>query len=218
MKIIISDYDNTYNLHKKNKLFNLINLKNTNKLIKKFIDNGNIFIINTGRYYNSIYNDIIKYNIPFNYLICNNGGEIYDNNFKNYKTTPLPNKIINILKDNNYTLYYDKSNKIVVGAVKYNYDNTDLEKLYSYKDIIRYVYRNNKLRIFPKVSKLDNINLILNKYNDYIIYAFGDSDEDYEMLSKYTGYTTNKNIKIDNVKYINNISNIIKKLIKNTQD
>ena len=214
MKIVISDYDNTYNLHQKIKLLNIISLKKNNKIVKRFIKNGNIFIINTRRYFNSIYNDIIKYNIPFNYLICNNGGELYDNNYKKYKTTPLPNQIIKILKNNNFTLFYDKDNEYVVGAVKYNYNDNDLKILSPYKDIIKIINKKYKLRIFPKVKKLDNIDIILNNYGNYTIYSFGDSEEDYEMLLKYNGYTTNKNIKINNVKYTKNIS----KAIKNIQD
>ena len=41
--------------------------------IKKFVDNGNMFIIATGRNLHQLLNDLVGYEIPVSYYICNDG-------------------------------------------------------------------------------------------------------------------------------------------------
>lgn len=71
MKILCSDYDGT-----------LLQNKQINpeviEAIKKFRALGNKFGIVTGRGLNSIVNETQKYGIPYDFLVCNNGGAVFD--------------------------------------------------------------------------------------------------------------------------------------------
>ena len=49
-------------------LKNMMDLKLNIKRLNKFIQDGNIFLLNTGRPYDSIIKEIIKYKIPYHYL------------------------------------------------------------------------------------------------------------------------------------------------------
>ena len=70
--ILATDYDNTL----------CIDLKVDDKVIdkiNKFMQQGNKFVIITGRNFNSIKYEIEKFNIPYDYVIASNGGLIFDN-------------------------------------------------------------------------------------------------------------------------------------------
>ena len=73
MKILASDFDDTLFVNNKDILEKNI------KAIKEFITNGNIFCIITGRNYSYLKQDLIKYNIPYSYLICCDGAKIFNN-------------------------------------------------------------------------------------------------------------------------------------------
>ena len=65
--LLISDYDGTIT-------------KRDLKRIKKF-RKKHLFAIATGRYFEAIYKELIKYKIDVDYLIFNNGAEIYDGEY-----------------------------------------------------------------------------------------------------------------------------------------
>ena len=71
MKILVSDFDKT--LYREDYLKNI-------KHVNKFVEEGNIFIIATGRNIKSILGEISNKNIKYDYLICNDGGTIFDKN------------------------------------------------------------------------------------------------------------------------------------------
>ena len=74
MKILASDFDNTiYYLDDEEK-----NKKNI-EAIKKFVSYGNIFCIITGRNYTDLKTYLNKYDIPYTYLICEDGAKIFNN-------------------------------------------------------------------------------------------------------------------------------------------
>lgn len=74
MKVIGSDFDGTITTNK-------VILDSTRKAIKKFRDNGNVFVIVTGRSVPKFKEGIEKYNIDFfDYVICANGSIILDKN------------------------------------------------------------------------------------------------------------------------------------------
>ena len=58
-KTLVSDFDNTLYVNDNQIMQNIDKIKN-------FMDNGNIFIIATGRSYIDISKMIVKHNIPFN--------------------------------------------------------------------------------------------------------------------------------------------------------
>ena len=71
MKLLVSDYDKTLRLNYdfKSDFF----VKFSIDAIRRFIDNGNIFMLNTGRELKSIKEEIDIHKIPYNYLACNDG-------------------------------------------------------------------------------------------------------------------------------------------------
>lgn len=69
MKILITDFDKTFFTEEYEKNVELVN---------RFISEGNIFIIATGRPIYLLKPDIEKHNINYHYLICNDGAVIFD--------------------------------------------------------------------------------------------------------------------------------------------
>ncbi len=88
MKILISDFDKTFYTE---------NYDNNIKLINEFVNAGNKFVIATGRSYTSIKKEINKYNIPYNYLICNNGSVIFNEQDEIIYKYPISEEILYIM-------------------------------------------------------------------------------------------------------------------------
>jgi len=199
-KVLISDFDNTLYVDD-----NQI-IQNINK-IKDFINLGNIFIIATGRSYIDISKMIIKYNIPYNYLICNDGGTIFNNNGKLLYKKDIPiniaNDIMKYVKTNNLEdityidsgYDYTKSIKTEVNAIIIR----DIDRLKSleilkllesnYPEIHGYI-SDNWINITEKtVTKANGIKYIQNYLNldKHDIYTIGDTINDIPMIKEYNG-------------------------------
>lgn len=71
MKIFASDYDGTIKIDGSISERNLTAIKNWTK-------RGNVFGLVTGRSVESALQEIKKYELPVSFLVCNNGGVIYD--------------------------------------------------------------------------------------------------------------------------------------------
>lgn len=71
MKVLVADFDGTFFTDE---------FENDIERVNKFVDNGNIFIIATGRSLESLHEKIKNYNIKYSYLICSDGAVIYDKN------------------------------------------------------------------------------------------------------------------------------------------
>lgn len=69
MKILVSDFDNT---------FFTDDIEENVKLVDEFINQNNIFIIATGRPLYLLKPELIKYKVNYNFLICNDGAVIFD--------------------------------------------------------------------------------------------------------------------------------------------
>ena len=74
MFVLSSDYDGTLKTRIPDLMMNV-------REIRKFRDLGNIFILNTGRNFESIKHEIDEFDIPFDYLCCNDGCVAFDHNF-----------------------------------------------------------------------------------------------------------------------------------------
>lgn len=89
MKVIGSDFDGTITTNK-------VILDETRKQIKRFRDNGNVFIIVTGRSPKKFKDGIKKYNIDFfDYVICANGAVILNNQLEVIKINSMNKKAVN---------------------------------------------------------------------------------------------------------------------------
>ena len=192
--VLISDYDGT------------ITKKDIKKL-KKF-QKDNILVIATGRYFHAIYQELIKYKIKIDFLICNDGAEIYDHDFNLLyyealdKTDVLKIKNLNIEK---IKYNYDKNKQHLISInlyekIKLNLNNSKIE------------YKVNKIKILPKnANKVKAVDFLVKHYNLNNIITVGNDINDYDMLIKYNGYKI-KGSTLDINKEVKNIRSLIRNL------
>lgn len=211
MRIIVSDYDDTFYLHKINKIRNYIKIKQNIKAVKNFRKKGNLFIIATGRYYDAIIKEIKKYKIEFDYLICNNGADIYDKKFELKYLKGLPSLSIDILVKLNFKLIKDRDELEVVSAINYNVNEKLINEVKKIQDVIVEI-KPHKIKIISKTNKKDAIKEIIKNYKETEIYTFGDGENDLEMLNAYVGATLNKEISDKGIKLIDNLAKEINRL------
>ncbi len=198
MKLLVSDYDGTLKSDVKNLKINI-------NAIKKFMDEGNTFCIATGRPYNSIKEEIDFYNIPYNYLICNNGLTIFDDkNNLIYSQKLNVEDVVFFLKymkadSENYSLYNaygEVDNSDIIYA---SIDNLKLLRLRWLKREIKCwfdnvsVYGNfNKLYLESKTNKAIGIKKLLEleklSFKHADIHTVGDCANDIEMLKEFNGH------------------------------
>ena len=232
-KVLVVDFDRTLFINNSDMLNNI-------NSINKFRENGNIFIIATGRTYNSLKKEIDKYNIEYDYLILNHGSLV----IKKDKSTLFHYKIDkNILFDiTNYLSKYKPK------SVMYSYytedtndiNNPDISKITigfqkdieTFKKIMMDVVKkyNNKLNIYftqnyeieiisKETNKSKAIDLLMKKANfkKENIYTIGDSYTDIDMINDYNGSCMEKSIDIlknnKNIKKYSSVSVLIKDIL-----
>lgn len=110
-QIVFSDYDGTIYITEENMGKNV-------KAIEEYRNNGGKFVVVTGRSKTSVSNVIKQYNIPYDYIISNNGAVIFNkDNEKVYEQSIKPkvsNNIIEYLKTkgNIEVFFYDDEDKV----------------------------------------------------------------------------------------------------------
>lgn len=198
MKILASDFDNTiYFLDDKEKN------KNNVEAIKRFVNQGNIFCIITGRNYSDLKLLLNENDIPYTYLICEDGAKIFNNMDYCIDTVLLDKntieKIKPILEENNCDYYlddgYNKTEyledvvKIVVNCI----DEEEKER------IVKIVKEQVDVHIYASRFHVNIINKTVNKENALkklfnledlnidLLNVIGDNDNDYEMLKTFNG-------------------------------
>ncbi|CCX36415.1 hAD superfamily hydrolase [Clostridium sp. CAG:1000] len=232
-KVLVVDYDRTLFINNSDMLNNI-------NSINKFRENGNIFIIATGRTYNSLKKEIDKYNIEYDYLILNHGSLV----IKKDKSTLFHYKIDkNILF--NITNYLSKYKPKSVMYSYYTEDTNDINNpdiskitigfqkdIETFKKVMMDVVKkyNNKLNIYftqnyeiELISKETNksraIDLLMKKANfkKENIYTIGDSYTDIDMINDYNGSCMEKSIDIlknnKNIKKYSSVSVLIKDIL-----
>ena len=199
-KLLASDFDNTLFVNENDILDNI-------DAIKKFMANGNIFVICTGRSYIDISKMVMKYNIPYNYLICNDGGTIFNNIGKLLYKKDIPLNIVQgimefINKNNlNEITFVDTGfdyqkeiaeevNAIIIREIDKIQSNNVLNTLTSmYSEIHGYI-SDNWINITEKtVTKANGINWLINHLNfpRENVYTIGDTINDISMVKEYNG-------------------------------
>ena len=105
MKILASDFDNTIYLDDAEQT------KMNIEAIKRFMSFGNIFCIITGRNYTDLKKSLIEGDVPYSYLICEDGAKIFNSVDYCLDTVLLEkdevSKIISIIKENKWEYYLD---------------------------------------------------------------------------------------------------------------
>lgn len=203
MKIIASDFDNT--LYVKDE----IDMSKNIDSVKKFIDKGNIFIIITGRSFTNIKKVLNEKKIPYSFLVCQDGANIFDKNDKCLKSNYLNLTKAQILEkyliDRNIDYSFESAfndNDTINNAVKITITLSGKEDS---KMVLKNIINNTKVKIYAYVSS-KHINIIDDYVNKsralkylekegYIkdeITVIGDDVNDYEMLSNYNGVVMEK--------------------------
>ncbi len=204
MRIIISDYDDTFYTSNED-------IKKNVKAANSFMDN-NLFVIATGRSYHDFLDVKRLYSINYNYLIINHGATIIKDDKVLYNQ-PIDDIIKNnLLKDLKLekTVSYlacSKLNSRVSltsnNLTKINARYSDQETTSQIKDIITekygdyvncYLVCNNKAFeiVHKAATKAKAIQFIAQKENLSAnnIYTIGDSYSDIEMIKQFNGFAT----------------------------
>ena len=205
MKLIVSDYDETFSK----------SLKKNIEYANKFMESGNLFVIATGSSYQS-YIDKLKGNIfNANYVITNHGAIIVKNGkviFEKSLSDSLSNSIFDDIIESNYKTYFycnkdvRMSNDVLNKTVKININFNRIEDATSFKDKMLRKYGNyincylmyetlieivsiNASKIFAinKVIELENIC----KDN---VYTVGDGYNDIDMIKEFNGYAVKNSV------------------------
>ena len=234
MKILFSDYDNTLFRNKVEILENI-------KYINEFINKGNIFCLASGRSYIDIKPELDKYNIPFHYLILDDGATIYDKDINLLYSYTIDDNIskdiCDIISDNDYIIIKSiyginiKTNKFINNCIKFNFVFNNKDECYKLKEIIDNKYskylntylseRKDRISleiISNKTNKGNGVKLIseLNNIDKNNIYVIGDNNNDIEMVKMYNGYSISSGIKeLKNIskKSYDGVYNLIKEIL-----
>lgn len=207
MKILASDFDNTiYYLDDKEK-----NKKNVSA-IKKFINQGNIFCIITGRNYSDLKKLLNENDIPYSYLVCEDGAKIFNNMDYCIDTILLDRntieEIIPILEENNCDYYLDdgyNKTEYLEDVVKIVINCTDEKEK---ERMVRIIKDKINVHIYASRTHVNIINKAVNKENALkklfnleelninLLKVIGDNDNDYEMLKAFNGGVIKEHHKI----------------------
>ena len=196
-KLLASDYDGTLNTFEYDLRFNI-------PFIKRFIESGHLFVLNTGRSYQSIRDEINRFNIPYSYLSCNDGNLllnrgnkiIYTSNI-NENTNYLIHEFasiegiqINVFTHQGKILEYELVVKHLTDSFFIRLQNLCLKLHLSYK-VFKILFVSRIYVMQEEISKSHTINLIseLENIDKCDIFTIGDNSNDVEMIRDFNGYT-----------------------------
>ena len=204
-KVVVSDYDQTLNMGD-------ISLKYNLYRTNKFLRNGNLFVISTGRNFESIKREIKKYNIKFSYLCCCDGAEIYDNKYNLLLRKNLTPDDLTYISD---TVKNFETAKILNGHFAYGEVKKEepLVNIVAFKGLkgfftteetkklIELIKQNPNLTVENYLGSLFISNIYANKSKciEYLcemldlekmqVFTIGDYKNDYSMIRDYNGFS-----------------------------
>lgn len=216
MKIIVSDFDNT---------FYTAEYEKNVQLIKSFIEKGNKFIIATGRPIYLLKPDIEDYNLDCSYIVCNDGGVIFDSEGKKIFEENIDKEVAKevyelLSKDDNFEEVFidtalnfskdinDTFNAILALPKDKKIAQKQIDELMKKYPSIQGYISHRWLNILNKKSSKGNaIKMLMNinnwSYDDVI--TIGDNYNDISMLENFNSFIIkgDKNIE-DKAKYVVN--------------
>lgn len=211
MKMLVSDYDNTFHIKDEDMKLNVLK---ANEFMK-----DNLFIIATGRSYESYKTVEQQFNIKTHYTVIDHGSTILKGDDVIF-TDPIDNDVkedlIEDLEINNIDYYHcykgleeveiteDDINKILI---VYKDHDTAVKIRQLIKDKYSKELKNfhfttyNSVEIVAgDVDKAHAVEYILNLENPEKLYVIGDNHNDYLMIKNYNGSCTH--VAVDEVKEI----------------
>lgn len=225
MKLLVSDYDGTlYNVD------NLFQVKRNVESINEFMKDGNMFAIATGRSFKSIHKQTVRFQIPYNYLICDNGSSVFDSNneliyFKpiNEETLRKTLEYLRSIKSVRSIQLYDAYGNITSDFKSVSNVTISLTSISDYlriKDEINYLVSAcmfNVMVIKEFTDKSDGISFISQRENIHAkdIYTVGDELNDLNMILMYNGYRvrfSNPKLIKRNIETTSSVKSLIRKI------
>ena len=197
MKILASDFDLTLYVD------DLEIVKKNVEAVRRFMKHGNLFGIVTGRNYSDIKVLLNQFNIPYHYLICQDGAKIFDSMDYCFSTISLSRedivRIIPILEKNHFDYYLDDGYNAtdnmddcvkVVGIIDGRskdalnvVEQLSMEGFYAYLSTEHINIMNCSVN---KKSALEKVLVHADCYKEDL-YVIGDSINDLEMLTNFQG-------------------------------
>ncbi len=197
MKLLVSDYDGTYKIERND----TEGIKKNNVEIQRFLDKGNLFAFATARSYISIMKEIDKHNIPYDYLICNDGLFIIDKYGKIIYEKLLDSDLVKNINDflyqyTSHIAYLDKYGKLVkedimeiIAYLDLLQNPEEILKKLNANELLYAVRYLNQIYIKNKTNKSIGINHLLNSIDlNPDVVTVGDDANDIEMLKDFKGY------------------------------
>ena len=163
MKLLVSDYDNTIELHY-NYTDNLGILKRNIIALNQFMEN-NILCIATGRHFDAINTTLRENKISFSYLCSNNGAELYDKNYSLLYCLPIDDYDLKKLSNLERIIIFRHpyNNDSIISSANIYID--EFEKFIEIKNYLNLNLKYSKIEYkFPKIKILnkqcDKVNII----------------------------------------------------------
>ena len=232
-KVIISDYDKTFYISNED-------IEKNKKTINQFREQGNLFMIATGRSFWDFKNKVAAYNLEYNYVILNHGATILDNNDNILYNASINDNVIKDIKEDlqlpksirhfccsklesRVDFNYKDLTKI---NVKYNEEidaikiNELMNKKYGEYVNSYYIGKNSIEIISNKTNKSKAIKLLMDKIeiNTHEIYTIGDGYSDIQMVKDFKGYCMKdsvKELKDVAIKEYDSVSELVKDILNN---
>lgn len=209
-KILVSDYDQTLYINdediEKNKI-----------AVNKFRNQGNIFVIATGRSYDDFIKKKEEYNIEYDYVIINHGATILDKDDNIIFESIMPNEILDNLKldlhienaerhfccsllESRVEFEHKDLTKVHVKYSNLEYSNEIQRKLEEkYGNVLNIYYvSGNSIEIISKRTNKSKVIKLLSeklKIRHEEIFTIGDGYSDIEMVKDYKGYAMKESVK-----------------------
>lgn len=228
MLLVASDFDGTLYV-------NDINIINKNiEYINKLRENNYLFAIITGRGL-SIIELLKKYNISYDFLICENGAIIYDNKdnilYSCYLEQDDIDSTIEIIKKYNLKFIIDTGDKYITD-LNQKFSNVasiflDRKTINDVNEMLKIIKENTNTYSYISPNWINIVNMNVNKKktlekletileNKYKICPIGDAINDVEMISFFDGgVMKNHEKELDNLpnKNYDTLADYIKELI-----
>lgn len=233
MKLLVSDYDGTFNEDNR-----LSKINKNIDAVKRFMENGNIFAFATGRNYESIKKEITKYHIPYNYLICSNGSTVFDHKdnilFQNTLLIDAVRKTLKYLDhfgfiksvelQDAYGRVTNDFNNVceIICTLKFKnaLDARMVREEIAFLDSFSFM---NVIIFKEELDKSDGIYVVsriegINKDN---IYTIGDASNDKGMLEEFNGFKmpySYPEIMFSEAKIVRSVKNLVRKIERNSHE
>ncbi len=233
MKLLVSDYDGTFNEDNK-----LSKINKNIEAVKRFMDSGNIFAFATGRNYDSIKKEITKYHIPYNYLICSNGSIVFDHKDRVlFQNTILVDTVKKTLRYLN-KLGFVKSLELrdAYGRSTSDYNNVcEIVCTLKFKNSLdarmvreEIAFLNsfsfmNVIMFKEELDKKDGIYVVsgIEGIGKEDIYTIGDASNDRGMLEEFNGFKmpySYPEIMFSEARIVRSVKSLIRKIERNSHE